>query len=223
MKPRKPSLEELQACIAACPEPFKSLCRLLLDTGARYGEIAHLTWRQVRIVSTTENELRIEPHHLGPLIPANEPPPPKTGRLILDPCRGGFRMLWRPKKPSSIRSIRTSMPLPALTGLDALLWWPDRPYPPARSSIAHVLARASRGLPVVVRSHDFRRCRIVQALAAGADPNTVRAAVGHRSLATTMGYVSGVPLEVALPALDAPAVANAPATAWRAVTGPSGW
>ena len=222
---RKPSLEELQTCIRACPEPYRTLCALLLDTGARWAEIAYLTGAQVRKVGPTETELRIEPHHVGPVVSPDQAPDCGQDRLTLDPCRGGLRALWRPKRPASVRTVRTSIPLPVPVpgGMDSLLFWPDRSYPPARSSVREILRRASRGLPVVVKSHDFRRCRIVQALAAGADPNSVRAAVGHRSLATTMGYVQGVPLLVALPALDAPAVANAPAGAWKAVTGRAGW
>lgn len=53
-------LPDLLRVLDALPHPWQPLCRLLLETGARYQEIACLTWGQV-----DEDGIRIEEHEMS--------------------------------------------------------------------------------------------------------------------------------------------------------------
>ena len=174
---------DLRAIADATPPPWRDLLRLLLETGARYQEIATLTAAQV-----DPDGLRIEPHALP------------DGAL------------WRPKRPSSVRKIRLPQHpelLARLARTPGLVLFPGRDRPLTVRSANRALATAARtlGMPRPT-THDFRRARITQALAAGCDPNVVRATVGHRSLVTTVQYLRDVPVAGTLPSLDAAAADN---------------
>jgi integrase len=154
----------------------------LLETGGRYMEIATLTPAQLGTDS-----IRIEPHFLPD---------------------GSW---WRPKRPASTRSTIVSCDMlealrEAARGLPehALIWWPEKESPTQSRTANYYLRKHCLRLNLPVFStHQLRRVRITQSLAAGADPNTVRAAVGHRSLITTVRYMQDVPVRGVLPSLDA--------------------
>lgn len=184
-------MKDLELIVEQVPAPWGRLFSLLRYTGARYSEVANLTRECLRPAPSGGRDvfIDIKPHTL----------PDGT--------------LWRPKRPASVRSLRVpgALALAYLEGPDpgALIFWPGRPRPVSVRQANRELERVCTRLGLrQVRTHDFRRARIAQALAAGADPNTVRAAVGHRSLATTVGYLRDVPVQGALPPLDAEAVDN---------------
>jgi len=54
----------------------------------------------------------------------------------------------------------------------------------------------SGGVPVRVTPHDFRRLFATDALASGLPPHIVQILMGHRSLATTQGYMAVYPKDV---------------------------
>lgn len=187
-----PTLADAQRVLAALPDPWDQLLGLLLETGGRYSEIAALTWECISF-SESYALLAIKPHRL-----------PNGSE-------------YKPKRPASVRSLRVA--LERAPGRlqnrrepkcgSSLVWWPERAAPVQARTANWQLARACSRLGVArFSTHHLRHLRITQALAAGADPNSVRAAVGHRSLGTTIGYLRDVPVQGALPDLEAGAVPN---------------
>lgn len=196
----RPSWDDLLAQTAELRSPWYELAAVLLHTACRFGEAAHATPE-----SLCPAGLRIEPHEL----------------------RDGT--LWRPKRPSAIRTVPLPPPLALRLrdmgrGPRSLLFWPHRVRPPhVRTFIDNLRTAARRAGVPPAKSHDFRRARIVQALQAGWDPNTVRAAVGHRSLSTTLGYLEGVPIVASLPPVAAEADPNPAANAYLPYARPRNW
>lgn len=186
-KPRLP-LSELVAVACETPTPWRELFLALAETGARYSEMAWLT-RECVELRPGRSLVHIIEHSL---------PDGST---------------WRPKRPSSIRTVFVRSELLGVQKVDtptAYVFWPSSTSaPPTVRSANRRLSTAARtlGLPTPT-THDFRRARIVQALAAGGDPNTVRAAVGHRSLTSTLVYLQDVPLLAELPPMDAESRVN---------------
>lgn len=202
MKKPKHDLATLLDVARETPAPWCQLFAALADTGARYSELAFLTWECVEL---REDVARISiAEHTLP-----------DGRL------------WRPKRPSSIRIVFTKRSnLPAKGAPTAFVYWPPATFaPPTVRSANRRLSTAARllGLATPPTTHDFRRARIVHALAAGGDPNTVRAAVGHRSLASTLEYLRGVPLQAELPPLESPEVVNPAAAQYAQVFRKRNW
>lgn len=201
LKRTRATLPQLLEVVRRAREPWGTLFGFLLETGARYGEAAALTWDQIEPTSCGHLRVKIEPHALP------------SGKW------------WRPKRPASVRSLLINPTILSPTGTGpGLIFFPARKSPPSRSSVCEYLARLSRALNFPpVQTHDFRRARIAQALAAGADPNTVRAAVGHRTLLSTMAYLVDTPVQAALPPLDAGAVSNPLAQQYLPHFRPAGW
>jgi integrase len=175
-----PTLETIQTALQAVARPeWRSLFAVCLETASRYGEIAALTWDQV-----DAGLARIEPHTL----------PDGSS--------------WRPKSPSGIRAV-TSETLASLPRSEGLVFFPGRERPPHNRTANYFLDRAcQRACVERFTTHALRHARITHALAAGADPNSVRAAVGHRSLKTTVNYMYNVPVIGSLPPLEAPQVVD---------------
>ena len=202
MSTREIDLKTVQRVVSACTHPWHALFTTLLETGARYSEIATLTREQVGIDS-----IRIEPHVLP------------SGRE------------WRPKRPASVRTLVVGGDLAAsLAGMTAsreagvLIFWPERAEPVQSRTANYMLKKHCLRLGVPPFStHQFRRVRIAQSLQAGGDPNTVRAAVGHRSLLTTIGYLRDVPVRGELPALGAEAVANPAVAQYMSMARSKNW
>jgi integrase len=207
----RPTLAQLRALADASKAPWGPLFGFLLETGCRYGEAAALTWAQVDPGSAVGDPwvIRVEPHTLP------------DGSL------------WRPKRPASVRALEVapaaicdlSRRNPGFSTVSGLVFFPSRQRPPARSAVSDYLRRtaAKLGLPPGCGTHDFRRARIAQALAAGADPNTVAACVGHRSLRSTVVYLRDVPVRCALPPLGADEVANPAAQKYLGLSRPANW
>lgn len=172
-------LADVQRVIEACPEPWRKLFHTMLYTGARYMEIATLTPEQVGMDS-----IKIEPHTLP------------DGSL------------WRPKRPASVRSIVISHEFAASLYASAqpgqLIFFPNKERPTNARTANYFLEKFCKKLGVrYFSTHQMRRVRITQALEAGANPHSVRAAVGHRSLMTTIKYMDDVPVRGELPNVDA--------------------
>lgn len=216
MKSKNISLQDALAVIESISQPnWRALFLLMLDTAARYSEIAALTWEQVPKQSGGISapsrprpllEIRIEPH----LLP--------SGRL------------WRPKRPASIRSIKIGADARAAFRLvpqgpkRTLIFFPAKEEPTQSRTANYILENACLAVGVAPFStHQLRRIRLTQALAAGADPNTVRAAAGHRSLSTTMRYLEDVPILAELPPLRAEPIGNPAAQGFLFLARPSQW
>ncbi len=106
----------------------------------------------------------------------------------------------------------------------SLVFWPDRSTPLTSRSARRELKRACEivGVPYFA-THQLRRLRITQSLAAGADPNTVRASVGHRGILTTLGYLRDVPVKCELPALSEKECANPVANQYLGLVRRKNW
>jgi integrase len=140
--------------------------------------------------------------------------------------------MWRPKRPASVRSIRLSPHLEDLFDVNdimptRLVFFPKLVKPFTLRAALNALQTAATialvHLGRAVGTHDIRRARIVQALAAGADPNTVARAVGHASLSTTIGYIIHTPMIAALPPTNAEAIDNPVVADWAATLRPKNW
>lgn len=176
---------------------WRAVFHFLWATGARCGEALALTPDCVEARAPGVVAIHIRPHELP------------NGRL------------WRPKRPASVRTIICpDGALPPDWGAGPYVFPGARTVDAACKALKRACARAD--VPYN-GTHGFRRGRIVQALAAGADPNTVATAVGHASLLTTLTYVHAGGLEAALPDPDAPAQANPPAAEWLKAARPKKW
>lgn len=191
------SARDLDRLAGALSPRWRAVFRFLWATGARCGEALALTPDCVEERAAGVVAIHIRPHVLP------------DGRA------------WRPKRPASVRTIVAAAAcLPAD--------WREGPYVFAGARTVDAACKALKKACVEVGvpyngTHGFRRGRIVQALAAGADPNTVATAVGHASLLTTLTYVHAGGLEAALPDPDAPAQANPPASEWLKACRPKKW
>jgi len=182
--------DTLAKLLQVAPDDWGRLWGFLAQTGCRRGEALALTGAQIDR-EPTRDIVRVEPHTTP------------EGRV------------WAPKTSSGIRSLVLppgTVP-PALPS--AYVFVPSVRRPVHNTTADRALNRqcAKAGIARVT-SHDFRRMRITQALMAGAEPVALSRAVGHRSLATTIGYLRELPMLCELPPLDAEPVANTAGAAW---------
>lgn len=191
---------EIDRVLENCSPHWRAVFRCALTLGARIGEVLALTTDCVEPGPGGRVVVHVRPHTLP------------NGKE------------WRPKRPASVRSLLVE-PTPELAlAADAVgvHWVYDKARTPRAAQLALKKACTLAGVPYN-GTHDFRRARIVQALAAGADPNSVASAVGHASLATTMQYVTTGGLVAELPPVDAPATPNPAAAEWLKPTRRKNW
>jgi integrase len=165
------SLEELYLHMA--PQPLKDVAMLILDTGARPGEIAALEWRHV---------------HLRPAAGA------KLGYIEI--VRGKS---VKAKRNLSLTERAVTM-LRARRTLDAKskLVFPARsgaPRPVAVTSLDHDhdVFRAVLGLPPDFVIHSLRHTMLTRLGESGADAFTIMRIAGHSNVTTSQRYVHPSP------------------------------
>lgn len=198
MSTRHVPFEDVRRVLAACPPEWQKLFGVMLETGARYMEIATLMPEQVGIDS-----LKIEPHFL----------PDGTW--------------WKPKRPASLRTVIIRQDLAEqLRSAEPgkLIFFPHKSYPTHAKTGNYFLQKTCKTLHIpTFTTHQLRRVRITQALEAGANPHTVRAAVGHRSLLTTVAYMNDIPVRAELPCLEAEPVPDPAVSQYLSMTRAKNW
>jgi integrase len=204
-------IEKWLEIIHECPMPWCDVFRLQLESGCRVGEILNLTAECLDVDDDGRCWIHVREHLVRAL--------------------DGSGDTWRPKRPSSVRTVevpkvwRGRFERAWDGSIGRLVFFPGQGKPPTISTALWHLRKAARrcGVTEKVGTHDLRRVRITQALVAGADPVTVARAVGHASLRTTLGYIRSIPMRCALPSLDSGAATNAPAAAWKGLVTPKNW
>ncbi len=206
------SREEVERVLKYVSGHWIDLFRFQWETACRIGEALHLTNECVDFPNVAFQEHKL-------------------------PCGG----IWKPKLPSSVRKLR--LPPECETLVDTasrvpveFVFYPSREKAPTLRAALNALQGAAEKagvqvyhkrkgelIPRLVGTHDLRRARIAQALAAGADPNTVARAVGHASLHTTVQYVVDTPMLAALPSSFADAIDNPVVAEWAAAFRPKKW
>lgn len=185
--PRTPPIltdDQFETLLAECSgNPMLRLYVLLLgETGARaYSEALQLRWEDVdlaggflHIRSATGRRTKSGKSRHVPLTPRL--------RTALQEHAAAFRMALYDGNRSEFVFHHTRTRRKAVAGQRIRSF---------KTSFASAVKRAK--LPDGFRAHDLRHRRVTSWLAKGANPVHVKEAVGHASLATTMGYTHLVP------------------------------
>jgi site-specific recombinase XerD len=185
--PRNPPIltnDQLDALLdAAAPNPMlHTFVVVLADAGVRaYSEALQLRWEDVDLAGGFLN-LRSEPGRRTKSGKSRSVPLTARLRAALQDHAARFRLALYDGARSPFVFHHTHTTRSAVAGARIT---------DLRASFDH--AKQTAKLPAAFRPHDLRHRRVTTWLAEGKNPVHVKEALGHASLATTMGYTHLLP------------------------------